>query len=113
MTIGLQTLDDRAAHCEAIQQTTPRPKCRRKRRRWGIKHVNIDLMTGLPEQSLQSQDDLSLFVFDPDSVHIPTVLCPSRFGTTKAKSVKEEFVLREQMNLKQNRDCEKKDTPVV
>ena len=73
LTIGLQTLDDE------VQKKVKRynkPKhvidAIESARKWNIPHVNIDLMAGLPGQSMESfQKDVEFVLsLEPDSIHI-------------------------------------------
>ena len=103
LTIGLQTLDNRVQN---IVRRYNKPhhvqNAVESARRWDIKHVNIDLMTGLPEQTLQSfQDDLEFVLsLDPDSVHINPYRPLPRVGLEKQNRhlSQEEFDLREKMD---------------
>ena len=73
LTIGVQTLDDTV---QAIVRRHNKPEhvseALRAARAWGIRHVNTDLMAGLPGQSLASfQQDLEfLLSLEPDSIHL-------------------------------------------
>ena len=73
LTIGVQTLDD------AVQKRIKRHNkphyvsdALESARKWGINHVNVDLMAGLPEQTMESfMTDLAfLNSLEPDTIHI-------------------------------------------
>lgn len=102
LTIGVQTLDDEVqklvrrfnthAHVrEAVESA----------RRWGIQHVNLDLMAGLPGQSLQSfLDDLEfLLSCEPDSIHLNAYrpLPRVRLARQRPEMDAEARALREEM----------------
>jgi len=73
LTIGVQTLDDKV---QALVRRFNKPEHVRSAiqsaRDSGIKHVNCDLMAGMPEQTMESfQKDVHfLLELDPDSIHL-------------------------------------------
>lgn len=73
LTIGVQTLDD---DVQKIVRRFNKPHhvsdAIRACRRYGIEHVNVDLMAGLPGQTFESfQRDLEFLIsLEPDSVHL-------------------------------------------
>ena len=73
LTIGVQTLDDRVqARVRRHNKPQHVADAVAAARKWGIRHVNTDLMAGLPEQTLESfQQDLEyLLSLEPDSIHL-------------------------------------------
>jgi len=73
LTIGVQTLDERV---QAIVKRFNKPehvaRAVTAARAAGIRHVNCDVMAGMPEQTLESfQQDVEFLIgLDPDSLHL-------------------------------------------
>ena len=102
LTIGVQTLDDtvqalvrRFNKPEHVQQAVE------SARKFGIKHVNCDLMAGMPEQTMESfQADLKfLLELDPDSIHLNGYrpLPRTRLASTEGQMTDEQIELRDSM----------------
>ena len=102
LTIGVQTLDDRV---QQIVRRHNRPEHVREAikaaRKYGISHVNCDLMAGMPEQSMESfqQDVRFLLELEPDSIHLNGFrpLPRTRLGTSGTGMTPERIALRAEM----------------
>lgn len=73
LTIGVQTLDDAVqARVKRFNKPHQVRDAVASARQWGIEHVNVDLMAGLPGQTLASfLGDLDfLLSLEPDTIHV-------------------------------------------
>ena len=102
LTIGVQTLDDTV---QRIVRRHNRPEHVRDAieaaRKYGIAHVNCDLMAGMPEQTMESfqKDVRFLLELEPDSIHLNGFrpLPRTRLGTEGTGMTAERIELRASM----------------
>jgi len=102
LTIGVQTLDDRV---QALVQRFNKPDHVREAvesgRAHGIKHVNCDLMAGMPLQTMESfqKDLLFLLELNPDSIHLNGYrpLPRTQLATSNGEMPEEQIRLRDEM----------------
>jgi oxygen-independent coproporphyrinogen III oxidase len=102
LTIGVQTLDD---HVQALVRRFNKPEhvktAVESARANGIKHVNCDLMAGMPEQTMVSfQKDVQfLLELNPDSIHLNGYrpLPRTRLAAANGGMSDEQIQLRDEM----------------
>ena len=102
LTIGVQTLDD---DVQRVVRRFNKPEhvaeAVAAARKYGIQHVNCDVMAGMPLQTLDSfkRDVEFLFSLEPDSLHLNGYrpLPRTALGASSKPMTDEEIALRDEM----------------
>jgi oxygen-independent coproporphyrinogen-3 oxidase len=102
LTIGVQTIDDAVqARVKRFNKPHQVRDAVASARRWGIEHVNLDLMAGLPDQTLASfLADLDFLVsLEPDTIHVNAYRPLPRVGLASQGDdfTPERIALRDEM----------------
>lgn len=102
LTIGVQTLDDDVQRAvRRFNKPEHVAEAVAAARKHGIKHVNCDIMAGMPLQTLDSfkRDVEFLFSLEPDSLHLNGYrpLPSTALGSTSKPMSDEEIELRDEM----------------